>query len=405
MLGPYSTILRHPGAARFAATGVLARFDLAMSSLGVILLVVGQGGSYTLATVLTGANALATAVFAPLLSRQTDRRGQHLMLLAQALVYLPAVLGLVASVLAEAPVELQVSLAVLAGASNPLVSSMVRARWSAIYRGSPTLRTAFAMESMIDAAVIAVGAPLATFLAVWLVPAAPLLVASAAGAVAAVVLALQRRTEPPVAPRTGGRAPGVSLVPPGVPAVLAVLVFVGVYLGAFDVATIAVALESGRTQLGGWVLAAYALGSTIGGALIGRATSGSMLRQLYLVLGLLSAAVWPMLFAHSPAPLLALGFTAGLGVAPTIILAISLAEARAEPQRLTEALAWTGSALVTGTAAGQLLTGHVVDWLGGNAGYTVTLAGGLGALLAALLGLRAGSDELSRAHHAGPEGQ
>lgn len=395
MPGPYSTILRQPGAARFAATGVLARFDLAMNSLGVILLVVGQGGSYTLATVLTGANALASAVFAPLLSRQTDRRGQHLMLLGQALVYLPAVLGLVWSVRAEAPVGWLVSFSVLAGASNPLVSSMVRARWSAIYRGSPSLRTAFAMESMIDAAVIALGAPLATFLAVWLFPAAPLLVAAVTGGVAAVVLALQRRTEPPVAPRRPGRARGVSLVPPGVPAVLAVLVFVGGYLGSFDVATIAVALDSGRTQLGGWVLATYALGSTIGGALIGRVTSGSVRRQLYLVLGLLSAAVCPMLFAHSAAPLLALGFTAGLGVAPTIILSIGLAESRATPERLTEALAWTGSALVTGTAAGQLLAGHAVDWLGGNAGYAVTLTSGLGALLAALLGLRLGSDELS----------
>jgi MFS family permease len=395
LLGPYSTILRHPGAARFAATGVLARFDLAMHSLGVILLVVRLGGSYTLATVLTGTNALASAVCAPLLSRQTDRRGQHLMLLGQALVYLPAVLGLIWSVWAGAPVELMVLFSLLAGASNPLVSSMVRARWSAIYRGSPSLRTAFAMESMIDAAVIAVGAPLATFLAVQLFAAAPLLLAAVAGAGAAVALALQRRTEPPVAPRRAGRERGASLVPPGVPAVLAVLVFVGGYLGSFDVATIAVALESGRTQLGGWILGTYALGSTIGGALIGRAPSVSVRRQLYLVLVLLSAAVWPMLFAHSPAPLLVLGFTAGLGVAPTIILTIGLAEARATPQRLTEALAWTGSALVTGTAAGQLLAGHMVDWLGGNAGYTVTLACGLGALLAALSGLRPGSDELS----------
>jgi MFS family permease len=371
---------------------VLARFDLAMNSLGVILLVSGQGGSYTRATVLTGANAMASAVCSPLLSRQTDRRGQHLMLLVQTLVYLPAVLGLVGSVLAGAPVAVMAAFSVLAGASNPLVSSMVRARWSAIYRGSPALRTAFAMESMIDAAVIALGAPLATFLAVQLFSAAPLLAASAAGAVAAVVLALQRHTEPPVAPRPEGGTRSASLVPPGVPAVLAVLLFVGCYLGSFDVATIAVALDSGRTQLGGWVLAAYALGSTIGGALLGRAPSGSARRQLYLVLALLSAAVWPMLFAHSPAPLLVLGFTAGLSVAPTIILTISLAESRAAPQRLTEALAWTGSALVVGTAIGQLLAGHAVDWLGGNAGYAITLAGGVGALLAALLGLRPGSD-------------
>jgi MFS family permease len=373
---------------------VLARFDLAMNSLGVILLVSGQGGSYTLATVLTGANALASAVCAPLLSRQTDRRGQHPMLLAQTAVYLPAVLGLVGAVLAGAPVGLLAALSVLAGGSNPLVSSMVRARWSAIYRGSPSLRTAFAMESMIDAAVIALGAPLATFLAVRLFPAAPLLAAAAAGAAAAVALALQRRTEPPVAPHRGSGARGTSLVPAGIPAVLAVLLFVGGYLGSFDVATIAVALDSGRTQLGGWVLASYALGSTLGGALIGRARRGSVRQQLYLVLGLLSAAVWPMLFAHSPAPLLVLGFTAGLGVAPTIILTLSLAEARATPQRLTEALAWTGSALVVGTALGQVLAGHAVDLLGGNAGYAVTLAGGLGALLAALYGLRPGSDEL-----------
>lgn len=389
MPGPYATVLRHPGAARFSATGVLARFEMAMGSLGVVLLVTGHGGSYSHATALTAAYALANAVCWPVLARVADRRGQHVALAVQACVHGPAILALVLAVHRDAPVWLQAALAGLAGGAHPSVTAMVRARWSAIFRGSEKLRTAFALESTLDAALIAIGAPLATFLAAALFPAATLLVAVSAACVSAALLAAQRGTQPEVARSAGPGRPGAG-PPPGIPRVLLVFVFVGAYLGAFDVASIAAADLSGRTQTGGWILAAYATGSVTGGILVGRhGRRGAPPAQLLTVLGLLTVAAVPMLFAAGAPALVSLGFVAGFFVAPTLIIGMTVAASLAAAARVTEALAWTGSGMIVGRALGQLGAGAVVDRLGGTWGYAVCVTAAAAAFVVAAASRRA----------------
>ena len=48
----------------------------------------------------------------------------------------------------------------------PSMPAMVRARWSALYRDQPLLRTAFALESVLDEVTLIVGPPLAVGLSV-----------------------------------------------------------------------------------------------------------------------------------------------------------------------------------------------------------------------------------------------
>ncbi|MFI6130794.1 MFS transporter [Micromonospora sp. NPDC051141] len=383
-LGPYVAILRSPGTVAMVTTGMLARLDIAMVYLGIILLVSAGGGSYSVATALTGAHALASAVFAPQLSKLADRRGQRLLLLWLSSVHLPAMLCLVVAVLHDAPVGLQIALSAVGGATNPTVPSMVRVRWSALLRGTPALRTAYAMESTIDAGLIACGAPLATALAALFLPAAPLVIASVTVTISAVSLALQRGTEPPATRASGDRrAREGTLVPPRIPEILPVFLFAGVWLGSFEVATIAVAIDSGRPQSGGLVLALAAIGSMVGGIVVGRLGARlSTGRLLHGALGMLTIAVALMMFTETTTYRLAVGFLAGLAVAPTIITAGTLANSMTPPQRLTEAVAWTGSALVTGTAIGHLLAGATVDRWNGNAGYGVSVWGGACGVLA-----------------------
>ncbi|MFF3501541.1 hypothetical protein [Streptomyces sp. NPDC003247] len=379
------TVLRRQGAKTFVATGVLYRFDMSMTPLGIILMVNGYGGSLVDATVLTGAFFLAGAICAPQISGTADRRGQHGVLLVLGAVYLCAALGLIATVMSGAPLWASVCFGLLAGATNPMVSAMVRARWSALYHGNPLLRTAFAMESMIDAVVIAMGAPLATFLAAFLFPAATLLIAALTATASAWLLAVQRGTEPAVSAPEAGRTRGSGFIPPNIWAVLLLLLFVGVHLGSFDVATVAVALDAGQQQWAGWTLAAYAIGSTVGGGVIGSLKETYTAERLLNVsLAVLSVTVVPLLFVQVPALRLAFGLTAGLAVAPTIILAMTLVEKLSAPGLLTTSLGWASSALITGNAAGQVLAGHAADWQNGHAGYAVTLAGGVLGLGTAL---------------------
>lgn len=372
--GGYLAVLRVPGAARFSAAGVLARFELAMGPLGIVLLVTGTGGSFTAATLVTGAHAAAGAVFGPLVSRRIDRRGQRRVLLGQLAVYGPAVLVLVGGVLGGAPVWATMLVAFVEGAAHPNVSSLVRARWSALLHGRPGLRTAYAWESMLDAAIIALGAPLATVLCVTVSPAAALLTAMVALVVSGFLLAALRDTEPPPAPVGGyGRAP--RSVPAGILTMSAIGLFVGAVLGAFDIAAVARAGDFGRPTLAGWTLAAYAVGSTCGGTVFGRVGGDRAPAPRYaVVLSLLAAGSVPILLAHRPVAVVACAFVSGVFIAPAVIAGMTLTEAIAPLGRITESLAWVGTGVVVGRAFGEVGTGHVVDLAGGRAGFGVVLA-------------------------------
>lgn len=372
--GGYLAVLRVPGAARFSAAGVLARFELAMGSLGIVLLVTGTGGSFIAATLVTGGHAAAGALFGPLISRRIDRRGQRRILLGQVAVYVPSVLLLVGCVLWGAPVWATALVALVEGTAHPNVSSLVRARWSALLRGRPQLRIAFAWESMLDAAVIALGAPLATVLCTALFPAAALLTAMLALVVSGLLLAALRDTEPQPA-RTDERGRGVRTVPAGILTVAVIGFFVGAVLGAFDIAAVARADQLGQRTLAGWTLAAYAIGSTCGGTVFGRIGRDHAPATLYVaVLSLLVAGSVPILLMRRPVDIVICAFASGVFIAPTVIAGMTLTEATAPLGRITESLAWVSTGLMVGRAVGEISTGRVVDLAGGWAGFAVVLA-------------------------------
>ena len=126
----------------------------------------------------------------------------------------------------------------------PSMPAMVRARWSALYRDQPLLRTAFALESVLDEVTLIVGPPLAVGLSVAWFPQAGPLAAAALLAVGITAFSLQTRTAPPLNPARAGREPTVLRV-----AALRKLTFMlaamGVIVGVIDVMSVAVA-ASGR---------------------------------------------------------------------------------------------------------------------------------------------------------------
>jgi MFS family permease len=82
LLSPFSGV---PDAKRLFAWSIVSRMPLA--AIGVVLVVHAREvtGSYAVAGVVAAANAVATAIGAPLLGRAVDRRGsQTAVLLASA---------------------------------------------------------------------------------------------------------------------------------------------------------------------------------------------------------------------------------------------------------------------------------------------------------------------------------
>ncbi len=380
MFGQYVRVLRFPGAFLFSVTGLFARLQLSMASMGTTLLIVAERDSFALAAELTAVYAVCGAFISPLVSRRIDQYGQHRVVPLQLGVHVPAVIGLIVVASLDGLVPLLFVLALLAGSAQLTVGSLVRARWSKIYTGTPELRTAFAMESLIDEVVFIAGPPLATVLALQLFPSAALLFATAILTVGCTVLILQRSTQPLPSGQPASATGGNALRLPGVAAVTGIFVLLGGVFGSFELTTIGFAREQGVAGWTGLLLAVYSIGSLIAGFAFGahafRIPLPGQLVRSSLLLAVVSA---PLAWMNSPWLLGSAAFVAGFAVAPVLISGMSLIEHLVPSGRLTESMTWASGGLSIGLAGGLLVSGLIVDELSASTAYLVTSGCALGA--------------------------
>lgn len=173
MPSPYRAIFATPGTKGFTAAGLLGRMPLSMVGIGVLTMITELGGSYGLAGALTGTIALSAAAVGPQVSRLVDQYGQRRVLRPATLVAAAAVTGLLIAAANGWPSWTLFPFAVVAGCV-PSVGSMVRARWTALFRDTPQLHTAYSFESIVDELCFIIGPPLAaTLSAGWFPEAGP----------------------------------------------------------------------------------------------------------------------------------------------------------------------------------------------------------------------------------------
>lgn len=399
MFGPYLTVLRVPGGARFSAAGFVARMQMSMAGLGAVLLLSIERGSYAIAGVISAIYALSNALVSPQASRLIDRIGQHKVVPIQLAIHIPIVATLILLAVSGSADWPLYPMAFLAGASQPNVGPLVRARWSALLSGTASLRTAFAWESLIDEVVFITGPPLATVLALQFFPSAALIVACAFLVIGCYFLLIQRSTEPAPIPGTRGHHGRAGILLPGVAAIALVYVFVGGIFGAWEVTTVAFASQHGQPGAAGVLLAVYSLGSLSGGLIFGALVlRASLLRQFLTVLTALAIVTLPLPFMNS-LPLLGLGaLVAGIAVAPVLIAGMALIERIVPTARLTESMSWATAGLTVGLAVASPIAGVIVDTHSASTAYWITSGCAIGAALAAwlLLGSLRKADALAR---------
>src|SRR4051812_37809815 len=182
--------------------GAFARLSQAMLGLGALLLITRLGGSFALGGLVAGAIALSQSAVAPRVSRLADERGQRRVLLPLLAVHTSALGALVLAAELGSRGWALVALAVFAGSTLPQIGAFARARWTVLLGDGHGLRTALALESLIDEAAFVMGPVLVTPLAAGIDPAAGLVAAIVIIAAAGLAFAAQRSTEPPT---TGGR--------------------------------------------------------------------------------------------------------------------------------------------------------------------------------------------------------
>jgi MFS family permease len=387
---PFLEVLARPGALAFSAAGFLGRMPMSMFGLGTVLLIASVTGRYGLAGLVAAAGSVGYAICAPQAARLADRFGQRRVLRPLAVFFAAAVAALIACAQWRAPLWALLATGAIAGASMPSLGPMVRARWSALLGDSPQLHTAFSLESVADEAIFVIGPAVVTLLATEVHPAAGVAVAMVACVAGTLLLAAQRRTEPPAESVPGAAAaPGSVVAAPGLITMAPVYLFLGAMFATIDLSTVAFAQSRGHKPLAGFILGAYALGSAVGGLCYGSRTWASPAHRRFAVTLCVVATGTATFWAVPGLAVLALViFCSGLAISPTFITGFSLIGQQAPPGRRTEAMAWLTSAISVGVAAGSAVAGQVIDAAGARWGYAFAAGCGAAAVTSCLLGLR-----------------
>ncbi|KAB8162980.1 MFS transporter [Streptomyces sp. 3MP-14] len=406
-LRSYAEILRLPGAGRFVAASLVGRFPGATLHLAVVLLVTHVTGSYATAGAVSAAGALAYALLVPRVGRAVDRRGQRRVLTLVATVFALSGVLLVAAARAGAPTAVLLLAGAAFGATRPPLSALARARWSHLLRDEGSgrlLGAAYSWESVTEELLYVVGPLVVAGVVLWH-PALGVLVVAALGLAGSLLMAGQRATEPPVAPRAPGD--GGALANPGLRALCAVWVCSSAMFAAWELTTMAFVETHGDAWMIGPVLAAFAVGSAVGGLWYGtHAFAAPVDRRLRVALLLVVAGMAPLGAMPSVAVLGVFSLFSGLLVAPMTIAGYSLVREGVAASALTESMTWLSTATALGRAAGGLAAGPVLDAHGPRWGYALTLGLGLAALVVALPAagaFRAMATARSRPARGGPE--
>jgi MFS family permease len=386
-LALYRRILQTPQLGALFAAALVARLPMGALSLGLVLFLREESGSFATAGGVAAAFALCAGVFSPLQGRLVDRLGQTRVLVPLAIVHTSALAAVIALALADAPALATGALAALAGAANPPISACLRPLLIELLEeedGSGQLLVAgYALDSIMIELVFILG-PLMTAVFVGAFsPAA----AVAAGAFAALAGTLSFASLPSSrAWRGHGTTSGVAgaLASPGMRTVVLAALPVGVCFGTLEIVLPAFGAEHGESSLGAYLFVALSLGSIAGGLTYGVAAGklGSLERGYLLLVAALPACLALLALPDSVALMVVLVPIAGCVIAPLTAAENQIVSSVAPRGAATEAFTWVIMATVVGVAAGNAAAGALAETAGWRAAMLVSCAvAALGALL------------------------
>ena len=367
----------------YVVIAFLARLPLAMSQLGILLLVAGSTGSYGAGGFCAGSLAVANAVGAPFWGGRADRLGQRHVVALQSLAGSAALAGVLVVVHAGQPWGVAAAASALAGALMPQVGPLARVRWrpltaSAGRQQSRLVATAFSWEGAADEASFVLG-PAIVGLGVSLVsPTVALAFAAATLAVFGTWFALHETAV--IAHRATrhaqrGRA---RLVSPAFATLAVAQLLIGAFFGSVQTGTSVLATAAGSPGLTGYLHALLGVGSVLAGLALATLPPTFSLpsRLRWFAVGLLALSA-PLLAVGSLGALVPVLLVLGCSVAPYMITTFTLAERVTPPARTGAAMTALAAATGLGYAVGAAVAGRLADRGGHLPAYAVTVCAAL----------------------------
>lgn len=382
MAGAYLEILRARHAARLLVGTLVGRLPNAIAAISIVLFIRAEGGTYSLAGALAAVYGVANAVGQPALGRLVDLYGQPRVQLPAAV--LSALAMTVFALTGTGPLLISYLAVAAAGLFTPPLEGGLRALWSTVLHKEDQVHTAYAMDAVAQEIMFTVGPLLLTLCAsLWSAQAALIVlnVIGVLGALSVVVSPPSRawRSAPREAHWLG------ALRSPGLLALLAAFLFVGMALGSIAVAAVSYADGHGGDAVYGWMMAGLGLGALIGGVAYGaRQWSGEPARRLRVLVALLAVCYLPLTLMPGAVAMVLLTGVAGVFLAPCIACAFVLVDRHAPSGTVTEAFSWLVTTFTVGASVGTGLAGPVVEEGGTLWGFVVPGAAGAVSLLVLL---------------------
>lgn len=386
-IAAYRALLRIVGPA-YIFVAFLGRIPLAMSQLGVLVLVSSELDSYGAGGAAAGILAIANAIGSPLAGALADRIGQRPVVLVQSLLGAAGLAGVVLVTDPDAPRGLIFAAAALTGFAIPQVGPLARVRWRPITRDEGDQRrlvdAAFSYEGAADEASFVLGPAMIGVLAIIAEPAGALLAAAVLLAVFGSWFAVHWTSEL-VAKRTTTGGSGTEPLWSTAFAVLVVAqLCIGAIFGSVQTGTAVLATADGHAGSAGLIHAVLGIGSVTAGLAITALPERILYatRMLVAAVGLLALSL-PLLLVDSIGSLILVIALLGFAVAPYMISNFALTGILVPVHRVGTAMTLLAGATGIGYALGASFAGRLADDGGHTPAFAVTIgAAGVAVLLA-----------------------
>lgn len=361
----YRALFRLPGIPSAFTAATLGRLSYATLSLSLLVSIQHATGSYADAGTALGAYAIASIAM-PAKSRMVDRYGQRRVLPPLSAGFALALIAVAVAVASSATtVAVFVVLSAVAGLTAPPLGPSMRARWAMLTPQPEARQRAYSLDGVVEEVLFAAGPLVASLILILANGSTALIVTAALNLVGTLAMATCPVEARPTTPTTATRSTRRLLGPlhqRGFALLALVMLGIGLGGGPLEVAVIARTQDQGNPGASGYLLAALAIGSALGGLVWGHYRHH---HQVSTQLGtwILIAAAGTAVAAITPTLILlaiALAITGAVN-APAIIVAYLAADDLVPKDLRTEATTWVNTSCNIGVALGAAIAGIVID--------------------------------------------
>lgn len=377
-LADYRSALTTRAARWPAVASVLARLPIAMIGISALLYVQRETGSFAAAGLVSAGSLVGVSVGAVIQGRLIDRFGPTRPLLVVSLLLALSMTALVTAIESHAPTGVLVAFGALTGLSEPMVGSASRALWTRLLPPGGARNAAFSYEAISMEVFFILGPGLAGLLVMAPWAGTGLVLGVALQFAGAVLFALSPVVR---AWRTSSGSSGTllgALASPGMRTLALAALGFGVVIGFVEVAVPASATQAGSPTFGGLLLSAWSLSSVAFGVAYSlRPWPRRMGLRLPALLGAFGALVALLAWPSSLWGLALMMLLAGALITPQSTAHSSAIELVAPSGTAAEAFGWVLTAVTLGLAAGQSVSGYIVEHAGPSAAFLAASAAGL----------------------------